>query len=122
EAVKERLGLGVDPVKILADQQDGLLAGFTQEESFCCIERTPAPLGRIERLPLDSVDRYVEQGEQCRQRRPEGIVESEQLTRHLFTNLPTVVAVVNLEIRSQHIDYRQIALRAAMRDRRHFQN
>src|SRR5881397_62085 len=49
EAVEESLGLGIDPVQVLTDQQQRLLLAFAQEEALERIERALASLRWIER-------------------------------------------------------------------------
>jgi hypothetical protein len=49
QAVEEGLGLGIDPVQVLKDQQQRLHLAFAHEEAFEPVERVLAPLRWIER-------------------------------------------------------------------------
>jgi hypothetical protein len=77
QAVEQRLGLAVDPVEILEDQEEGLLARLPQQESLDGVEGALATLPRVEGLPRGVVHGHVEQGQQRRQRRLERAVERE---------------------------------------------
>src|SRR5262249_59931725 len=52
EGVEERLGLGIDPVKVLAHQQERARLTLAQQKPAYGIERRAAALRRIEMLPL----------------------------------------------------------------------
>ena len=47
EALEERLGLGIDPVQVFADQQHGLDLTLTQQKALEGVEGPLTPLGRI---------------------------------------------------------------------------
>ena len=51
EAVEQRLGLGVDPVQVLEDQQQRLDLALAQQQALDRVERALPALGRVERLP-----------------------------------------------------------------------
>ena len=51
QAVQQRLGLGVEPVQVLHEQEQGALAGFPQQQPFHGVEGALAALGRLEPLP-----------------------------------------------------------------------
>ena len=57
QAVEQRLGLGVDPVQVLEDQQQGLHLALAQQQALEGVEGALAALGRIEGLPGGSVHR-----------------------------------------------------------------
>jgi len=61
EPVEQRLGLGVDPVQVLEDNQQRLDLAFPEQEPLHHIQRAPAAQGRIERGPLRVVGRHVEE-------------------------------------------------------------
>jgi hypothetical protein len=48
QAVEEGLSLGIDPVQVLEDQQQGLPLAVAQEEALEPVERALTALGRIE--------------------------------------------------------------------------
>jgi hypothetical protein len=82
EAVEQRLRLAVDPVEVLEDHEERLLARFPKQQALDGVERALAPRGRGERLPRGVVHGHVEQGQQARQRRLERAVQGEELARH----------------------------------------
>ena len=49
QAIEQRLGLGVDPVQVLEDQQQRLHLALAQQQPLDRVERLLAPLGRVER-------------------------------------------------------------------------
>src|SRR5262249_30027914 len=57
EPVEQRLGLGVDPVKVLEHNQQRLYLTLPQQELLYGIQGAPTALGRIERRPLRVVGR-----------------------------------------------------------------
>src|SRR5438445_440826 len=52
QAFQERLGFGVDPVKILEDHEQGLQLALPEQEALEGVEGSLAALRRIEGLPL----------------------------------------------------------------------
>ena len=68
KAIQERARFAIDPMQIFEDHQDRLNLRLTQEEAPDRIERALTTLRGAEVLPPRIVDRYVEQGEECRKR------------------------------------------------------
>jgi hypothetical protein len=62
QAIEERLGLGVDPVEILEDQQEGLHLALPQEETFERVQGALAALRRIKGLPVWILHRHLQEG------------------------------------------------------------
>jgi hypothetical protein len=60
QAIQERLGLRVDPVEVLYDQEQGLHLTLPAQESLDSVQRALAALGRIEGLPLRVLNRAVQ--------------------------------------------------------------
>jgi hypothetical protein len=48
ELIEEGLGLGIDPVEILEDEQQWLDLVFPEQEPLDRVQCAPAPLGRIQ--------------------------------------------------------------------------
>jgi hypothetical protein len=82
QAVEQGLRLGID------DHEHGLPPALPQQEVLDGVEGVLAALVGIERLPRGVFDRHVKQGEQRRHRRLQGLVQGEQLPRHLLADLP----------------------------------
>src|SRR5919197_724850 len=83
QAVQQRLGLGIDPVQVLKDQQQRLHLAFTHEEALEPVERALAPLRWIERQKRAVRWQGVQEGEQRRERRLQRLVQAEELPCHL---------------------------------------
>ena len=66
-AVEERLGFGIDPVKVFDNQQERLCLALPQDEALDRVEGTLAALGGIEKVPLRIVDGRAEECEQRRE-------------------------------------------------------
>ena len=81
-AVEERLGLGVDPVKVLDNQQERLCLALHQEQALDRVESTLAALRGIEKVPLRIVDGRAEKREESREVRFQQPVVPENLARH----------------------------------------
>ena len=86
QAVEERLGLGVDPVQILEDQQQRLHLALPQEQPLDGIQRPLAALGRIEGRPPGSSTGTSRSAQERRQRRLQRAVEGQDLAGHLLAD------------------------------------
>ena len=73
QGVEQRLGLAVDPVEVLEDQQQRLHLALAQQQPLDGVEGALAALRRVERLPRGILDRHVEKRQQGRQRRLQGV-------------------------------------------------
>ena len=116
QAVQQRLGLGVDPVQVLDEQEYGALAGVPQQQPFHGVEGALAPLCRLKPLPRGVLPRHLQQGEQRRERRLERGVQGAHLARHLVANLVQLVPVLQREVALEKVDHRPVAHRLAVRD------
>ena len=106
EAVEQRLGLGVDPVQVLEEDEQGLDLALPEQQPLDAVERALAALRRIEALPLEVVDGQVEQAQKGRQPGRELTVEGEELAGHFLANVPRVDARLDLEVALEEIDRR----------------
>ncbi len=61
EGVHQGLRLGIDPVQVLEDDDDGLGLALAEEEPLDAVEDLPAALGRVEVLPVGIVGGDVEE-------------------------------------------------------------
>ena len=68
QAVEDRLGLGVDPVQVLEDQEQRLHLALAQQQALDGLEGALAALRGIEVLPVPVLDRHVQE----RRGRPAG--------------------------------------------------
>ncbi len=122
EAIEERLGLRVDPVEILDDQQEWLRLRLAQDEALDRIQYPLPALRRVESLPLRILERHVEEGEQRGKRRLQRTVQGEDSPGDLFQDVSMRVAVADPEIALQEIDHGQVAGGLAVRHRACFQH
>ena len=117
QAVEQRLGLGVDPVEVLEDQQERLDLALAEQEALDRVERPLAPLRRVERLPL----RRRRPARPAARGAPAGwlkrAVQRQELPRHLLAHRPRVVPVLDPEVALEQIDHRQIGRRLPVGDR-----
>ena len=111
QAIKERLGLGINPVEILEDHQQRLELALPEDHPLDGIQRALPALRWIEPQPLGVLDRHVEQRQHRRQRGAEPFVESQQLPIHLLVDPSVVVLVGDLEVALQQVDDGQIRSR-----------
>ena len=108
QAIEERLGLRVNPVQVLEDQQEGLHLALPQEQTLEGVQGALAALRRIEALPLWILHRHLQEGQEGRQGRPEGRIQREQPPGELLAHAPPVVAVLELKVGLEQVDDRQI--------------
>ena len=66
EAVQQRLRLGIDPVRVLEDEEQRPPATLPEQEALDAIEGSLAPLRGSQSLPRRIQDRHVQEGEQRR--------------------------------------------------------
>jgi hypothetical protein len=66
EAVEQGLGLGIDPVQILEDQQQWLHLALAQQHALECLQGALAALGGLERAEGAVVGQRVQQPEERR--------------------------------------------------------
>src|SRR6266498_1243506 len=116
EAIEEGLGLTVDPVQVLEDQEQRLHLALAQQQPLDRIEGALPALRGIEGLPAGVVDGDVQQGEEGMQRVGEGLVQSEELAGDFLADLPRVVPVPDLEVDLEEIDNRKIDAGPAVGD------
>src|SRR5262249_54788282 len=83
QAVQEGLRLGIDPVQVFEDQQQGLHLTFAQQHALERIQGALAALGRIQRQEGAVLRQDVQQREQHRSGVLEGVVERQDMPRHL---------------------------------------
>jgi hypothetical protein len=61
------LRLGINPVQVLEDQQDRLDLALPKDEAFDAFQDSLPPLGGVKGLPLQAIQRCVQNGEERRQ-------------------------------------------------------
>ena len=112
QAVERGLGLGIDPVEILAHHQERLGLALPHEEPLHRLQRAEPPLGRVEDLPASVLHRDVEKGEERRQLRFEG----EERAGDLLPHRAGLVAVAHLEVPLERINHWEVGRGLAVRN------
>ena len=116
EPVEQRLGLGVDPVEVLEDQQHGLDLALPEEQALDRVQSLPSTLRRIEGLPGLVVDGDIEQRQEGRQEGLHRSVQHQQLAGHALANGPRVIALLDAAIGFEQLDDGQVRRRLAIGD------
>ena len=95
QAVQEGLGLGIDPVQVLEDQQQRLHLAFAQQHALERVEGALAALGRIQRQEGAVLRQDVQQRQQRGHGILEGLVERQDVPRHLGPHGAGLVTVLH---------------------------
>ncbi len=106
QVVQESLRLGIDPVQVLEDQEQGLHLAFPQQQAFQRLQGALATLGGVEGLPRCIVNRDVQECQESRHGRPQGRLQRQRLAGNVLTDLARLIALVDLEV-----DLEQVAPR-----------
>jgi len=122
QGVEQGLGLGVDPVEVLEDQEQRLDLALPQEEALAGVQGPLAALGGIQGLPLSVLDGHIQEGQEGRQGGLEGPIQGEEFAGDLLADLPHIVAALDLAVGLEEVDHGQvggglaIGHRAALQD------
>ena len=117
EGVEQRLGLRVDPMEILEDEEQGLSAALPKQHPPDGIQRPFAPLGGVELQEVVVLGKGVEQPEYWGDAVLERFVEGQEIAGHLRANPAGVVALGNLEVALEKLDQGKVRRRLAVRHR-----
>ena len=108
QGVEHRLGLGIDPVQVLDDEQQGLHLAFPQQDALERVQGALAALGGLERLPRRVLDRHIEQRQERWRGGREGVIEAAEVSGHLVADRRQIIAVVEVEVALEQVDDRAI--------------
>src|SRR5262249_10924196 len=122
EMIEQGLGPGIDPLKVLEDQAQGLDLALAQEQALDSLQGALAPLGGIEGLPFEIFNRHIQERQEDRQCRPEGCIQRDKLTGDLLTDFPYLVAVLNLKVGLKQVNDEEIRGSLAVGDRAAFKH
>jgi hypothetical protein len=114
EPVEQRLGLGIDPVKILEDDEDRLDLTLAEEKAPDRVQGQMPLLRRIQGLPTGIPEGDAQEPEKGRDGGLKRPVQREQLADDLFRDPPMVIRILDSEIGSEQADDRQIGGRHAI--------
>ena len=121
EAVEQRLRLGINPVQILKDQQQGLHLTFAQQHA---LERRRACAGGAAADRASGTGLSVGQRVQERQQRRDGVlerlVERQHLPGHLGPDGRVVIVLLDVGVALEQVDDREIRGRPCRRRPRRF--
>ncbi len=117
ERVEQRLGLGIDPVQILEDEQHGLVAALAQQDALHPFERGGAARGGIEPVEFVLLGQRVEETQERGNAVLQPFVERQHVPRDLRANGPRVVALGNFEVGLEQEDQRHVRSGLAVGDR-----
>ena len=116
QAIEEGLGLRVDPVEILEDDEERLDLALPEQETLHGVQRSVVALRGLERLPPRILHRHVQEREEGRDSRLEGWIERQHLAGQLLPDLPGIVARIDLAVGPEELDQRQVGHAAAVGD------
>ncbi len=103
EGVEARLGLGIQPVEVVDDYEQGLRLADTEHEVLDGLERLLAALRGIEGLPLGLCDRHVEERQERWHQRREGRIEAQEPGGNLVADCWRRVARIEVEVRLEQV-------------------
>ena len=118
QAFEQRLGLRIQPVQILTDQQHGLPLALAQQHPLEGGERALAALRAHQAGGKDCPREGVEQRQERRERVVEGGVERAHLFRHLGLDGPRVLTLLQVVIAPQQVADREVGGGLAVGHRR----
>src|SRR5262245_23147815 len=122
EAVKKGLGLAVDPVQVLEEDDERLDLALSEQRPPNAVAQ-PLAVGRgVEALPLRFLGGHVEQPADWSEARFQGSIEREELPGDLVPDLPGIVSCLKLKVAFEKVDDREVWARPAVRHRVRFQN
>jgi hypothetical protein len=98
EGVEARLRLGIQPVEVFQDHEQGLLLAGTEQELLDGLERLLAALRGIKGLPLGILDRHVQEYQDGRHQGCEGRIETQELGGDLVADRRGWIALSELEV------------------------
>ena len=99
QEVQKRLGLGVDPVQVLHDQEERLDLAFPAPEVLEGVQGPLAALVRIKGRPQRILDRDFQERADGGQRGLQGWIQRQEPAGDLLTHGLDVIVALNLKVR-----------------------
>src|SRR5262249_23939200 len=115
QAVEEGLGLRIDPMQVLEHQDERLYLALAQQQTLHCVHDVLTALESVELLLGRILYRHLQQRQEGWQRRPEGLIEREQLAGDLLTDAARIITLFDLEVAVEQVDDREIGGGLAVR-------
>src|SRR4029450_2422543 len=107
---------GIDPVKVLDHQDQGLRQAQADEQTLDPVEHPLPALGRVEFAPRPVTDGNVQDRHQGRERTAERLVELGDFADDLRMNVTRVIAILDLEESSQKLEQGKISVQVPGRE------
>src|SRR2546422_25859 len=95
-------------MQVLEHQDKRLHLALAQQQTLHRVQDMLTALESVEMLPCRILDRYLQQRQEGWQRRPERLIEREQLAGDLLTDASRLIALFDLEVDVEKIDDREI--------------
>ena len=112
EAVDQRiehgLRLGVDPVQVFEDQEQGLYLAFAQEDALQRLQGAAPSLQGVQVQEQTVCRQGFEQGEHGRHSILEGFIQRQDLPADLGPDRPEVIAVFDVTVGFEQVADRQV--------------
>jgi hypothetical protein len=118
QRVQQGLRLGIDPLHVVHHHDHGTAPTLSKQQEPDRIEGALAPLRGVQGEPSAVVDRHVEQCQQRRSYREQGLVDRDQCVRHSPGRGRRVVRILQPEVRAQQARDRPVKAVAAVGCRR----
>ena len=116
EAVEACLRLGIDPVQVFEDDEQWLPLARPQQKPLERLQGALAALWGVEPLPVGLVHRHVQQRQERRQDRLQGLVEPHHGAQDFLTPARGIVAGVDAAVVFEQVDDREIRGGLAIRE------
>jgi hypothetical protein len=104
EGVEARLRLGIQPVEVFDDHEQGVRLAGTEHELLDGLERLLAALRGIKGLPLGIRDRHVQESQDGRHQGREGCIEAQELSGDLVADRRSRIALIELEVLLEQVN------------------
>ena len=108
EAVEQGLGLGIDPVQILEDQQQRLHLALAQQHALERLERALAALWGLERAEGAVVGQDVQQPEEGGDGLLQGLVQRQHLPGDLGADGARLIGVLDVDVALEQVHDREV--------------
>ena len=121
QTVQESLGLSVDPVQVLEDQEQGLDLTLPEEQALDGLQGALAALWWIEGLPRLILDGHVQERQEGWEGWPKGCVQCQGASDEPLTDTPLVIALLDLEVAPEQVADGEVGRGLAVGDRAAFE-
>ena len=114
QVVQQGLGLGIDPVQVLTDQEQGLHLALAQQHAFERLEGTLAALRGLERAKGTVVGQGVQQPEEGRNGLLERLVQRQHLPGDPGPHGTRLIRVLDVDVALEQVNDRKVGRRLAV--------